>query len=205
MRLSSPITGGESSFPHSRRPLEHAPPALCRLRVRWREVLLDQRPSLPTLRPRCSLVVRMVHGYYAAVRLLGSVRTGRLASAFTPRSLPSRDVPQVSRFSCRKCLGVLGVYDYAGLAPASHYRLGSCGLPLVRQRRRPDCLFSKLNTQPTYSPVYASRHTSRRTTQNSGPSGPLLLSREEFSSSASCRFIPALSGPPVLRSASFRS
>ena len=87
---------------------------------------------------------------------------------------------------------MLGAYDYAGLARASRYRLGSYGLPLVRQRRRPDCLFSKLNTQPTYSPVYASLHTSRRTTQNSGPSGSLLLPRKEFSSSASCRFIPAL-------------
>ena len=41
--------------------------------------------------------------------------------------------------------------------------------------------------------LYASRHASRHTAQNSGPSGSLLLSREEFSSSASCRFIPALS------------
>src|SRR5208283_3300671 len=43
----------------------------------------------------------------------------------------------------------------------------------------------------TYSPVYASRHASRPTAQNSGPSGSLLLAREDFSSSASCRFIPA--------------
>jgi len=122
-------------------------------------------------------------------------------------SVPTRSgrLPEVSRFSCRKCLGVLGVYDYAGLARASRYRLGSCGLPLVRQRRRPDCAFSKLNTQPTYSPVYASLHTSRRATQNSGPSGSLLLPRKEFSSSASCRFIPALPdrrlcGPRFFRS-----
>jgi len=40
---------------------------------------------------------------------------------------------------------------------------------------------------------YASRHASRHTAQNSGPSGSLLLSREESSSSAFCRFIPALS------------
>ena len=44
---------------------------------------------------------------------------------------------------------------------------------------------------PTYSPVYASSFTSRCSTQNSGPSGSLLLTRENFPFSASCRFIPA--------------
>jgi len=39
--------------------------------------------------------------------------------------------------------------------------------------------------------LYASRHASRHTAQNSGPSGSLLLSREEFSSPAFRRFIPA--------------
>jgi hypothetical protein len=69
---------------------------------------------------------------------------------------------------------------------------GHVAFRLLRRRRRPDCVFSKPNTQPTYSPVYASLNISRRPAQNSGPSGLLLLSREEFSSSASCRFIPAL-------------
>jgi hypothetical protein len=41
--------------------------------------------------------------------------------------------------------------------------------------------------------LYASRHASRHTAQNSGLSGSLLLSRKDLSSSASCRFIPALS------------
>ena len=45
--------------------------------------------------------------------------------------------------------------------------------------------------QPTYPPVYASLCTSRYPTQNSGPSGSLLLSREALSSSTPCRFIPA--------------
>src|SRR5450759_3833750 len=44
---------------------------------------------------------------------------------------------------------------------------------------------------PTYSPVYASPCTSRYPTQNSGPSGSLLLPRKNFLFSASCRFIPA--------------
>jgi hypothetical protein len=49
----------------------------------------------------------------------------------------------------------------------------------------------ELDTHPTYSPVYASPHTSRCPAQNSGPSGPLVLSRKNFAFSASCRFSPA--------------
>src|SRR5260370_3951408 len=41
------------------------------------------------------------------------------------------------------------------------------------------------------SSVYASLSTSRYPAQDSRPSGSLLLSRKELSSSASCRFIPA--------------
>jgi hypothetical protein len=188
-------------FPHTRQPLGHADPALCRVRVGLEDVLLDQRPSLPILRHGSCFVVRMVHRYYAAVRLLEDVHTGRAACAFARRPAASTGVSEVSRFSCRKCLGVSGVYDYAGRAGTRASVPGLCCLPPVRRRRRPDCAFSKPNTQPTYSPVYASLYASRRPAQNSGPSGSLLLSREEFSSSASCRFIPALSGPPLLRSA----
>src|ERR1700722_11590897 len=56
---------------------------------------------------------------------------------------------------------------------------------------RPDCIFSELNAQPTCTPVYASPNTSRCATQNSGPSGSLLLSRRTLSFPASCRFSPA--------------
>jgi hypothetical protein len=61
----------------------------------------------------------------------------------------------------------------------------------MQKRQRPDCQFSELNTQPTCTPVYASPHTSRCATQNSGPSGSLLLSRRTLAFPASCRFIPA--------------
>src|SRR6202043_3498244 len=64
-------------------------------------------------------------------------------------------------------------------------------LPPMQKRQRPDCIFSKLNTQPTCTPVYASLNTSRCATQNSGPSGSLLLSRRTLAFPASCRFIPA--------------
>src|SRR5258707_5850157 len=64
-------------------------------------------------------------------------------------------------------------------------------LPPSQKRRRPDCIFSELNTQPACTPVYASPHTSRCTTQNSGPTGSLLLSRRTLAFPASCRIIPA--------------
>ncbi len=54
-------------FPHTRQPLGHALPALCRVRVRLTSVLLDQRPSLLTLRRRFSVFVRMIHRYCSAV------------------------------------------------------------------------------------------------------------------------------------------
>ena len=51
----------------------------------WTSVLLDQRPSLLTLRRRFLVFVRMIHRYYAAVRLLGDVHAGRVALAFARR------------------------------------------------------------------------------------------------------------------------
>jgi len=54
-------------------------PALCRVRVEGESVLLDQQPSLLTLRQRCSVFVRVIHRYYAAVRLLADVHAGRVA------------------------------------------------------------------------------------------------------------------------------
>src|SRR5207245_11399109 len=100
-------------------------------------------------------------------------------------------VSEASRFSCMQLLGVSGVFDYAGPTRDSRFRLRSCGLPLNSERRRPDCIFSELNTQPTYPPVYASPCTSRCPAQNSGPSGSLLLPRKTLAFSTSCRFIPA--------------
>ncbi len=90
-----------------------------------------------------------------------------------------------------KLPGVSGVYDYAGPDRNSRYRSRPCCLPPMQKRQRPDCIFSKLNTQPTCTPVYASLITSRCPTQNSGPSGSLLLSRRTLAFPASCRFIPA--------------
>jgi hypothetical protein len=100
-------------------------------------------------------------------------------------------VAEVSRFSYMKFLGVSGVFDYAGPSKSSRYRSCSCCLPPLQERRRPDCIFSELQTHPTYSPGYASPCTSRCPAQNSGPSRSLVLSRKNFAFSASCRFSPA--------------
>src|SRR5260370_9756094 len=70
---------------HTRQPLGHAFLALCRVRVRLASVLLDQRPSLLTLRVRFPVLVRMIHRYYSAVRFLEGVHAGRTAMAFSPR------------------------------------------------------------------------------------------------------------------------
>ena len=171
----------------------HADLALCRKRAGLMSVLLDQRPSLLTLRRRSPAIVRMIDRYCSAVRLLEDVHAGRTAFAFSrrPAALFTTGISEASRFSCMELPGVHGVYDYAGPASDSRSRCWSCCLPLFGQRRRPDCRFSKLDTQPAFSPVYASRNTSQRPVQNSGPSELLVLSREALSSSIPCRFSPA--------------
>ena len=100
-------------------------------------------------------------------------------------------ISEVSRFSCMKFLGVSGVFDYAGLSGDSRYRSGSCCLPPLQGVGVRVASFRSSIAHPTYSPVYASPCTSRYPTQNSGPSGSLLLTRKNFAFSASCRFIPA--------------
>src|SRR5437588_7457934 len=67
------------------------------------------------------------------------------------------------------------------MLPSAHYK--DVGVRIAS--------FRSSIAHPTYSPVYASPCTSRYPTQNSGPSGSLLLTRKNFPFSASCRFIPA--------------
>ena len=66
----------------------------------------------------------------------------------------------------------------------------SCCLPAFQRRRRPDCIFSQPDTHPAYP---QSRFVGSPTvaTQDSRPSGSLLLTSETLSFSASCRFIAA--------------
>jgi hypothetical protein len=110
----------------------------------------------------------------------------------TLRSAAPTGASEVSRFSCRKFLGVHWGLRLRRTAPElalSFRRM----LPSaqVQKRRRPDWGFSEINYPAHLSPVYASCRLSRGATQNSGPSGSLFLTRKASSSSASYRFIPA--------------
>jgi len=114
----------------------------------------------------------------------------------THRSTAPTGASEVSRFSCRKFLGVHWGLRLRKTAPelALSFR---CMLPSaqVQRRQRLDWGFSKFDTQPTYSPVYASCRSSWSVTQNSGPSGSLIFTRKDSSSSASYR----LSGKAMAR------
>ena len=100
--------------------LGHARSALCRMRVKLGVVLLGLRPSLRWLRGSLTLVVRQLHRYYGAVRLLQNVHA-RMMDFFTfPDRSARADALEVSRFSCTLCADVPGLFDYAG--PSGHSR-----------------------------------------------------------------------------------
>ena len=65
-------------------------PARCRARVRRTEVLLDSRPSLHHLRRSLRPLVRRLHWYYGAIRLLSGVHVG-LVVIRLPRPVPTRE------------------------------------------------------------------------------------------------------------------
>jgi len=104
----------------------------CRVRAGLMGVFLDQRPSLLTLRRQFPVLVRMIHRYYATVRLLEDVRAGHTAICLPRRPVvePTTGASEVSRFSCEEFLDVLGVYDYAGPVRNSRYRSWPCCRPL---------------------------------------------------------------------------
>ena len=107
------------------------------------DVLLDQRPSLLTLRHRLLDFVRMIHRYYAADHWPRSC--GHYGLSLRPPSYCwlAAGVSEVPRFSCMKLPGVSGVYDYAGPDRNSRYRPRPCCLPPMQKRQRPDCIFSE--------------------------------------------------------------
>jgi hypothetical protein len=100
-------------------------------------------------------------------------------------------VSEVSRFSCMKFLGVSGVFDYAEPNRSSRWRACSCCLPRITRASASGLHLFGVEYPAHLSSVYASLSTSRYPTQDSRPSGSLLLSRETLSFSASCRFSPA--------------
>jgi hypothetical protein len=85
-------------------------------------------------------------------------------------------IPEVSRFSCMKFLGVSGVFDYAGLSRNSHNCSCSCGLPRITKTVGVRIAsFRSSIAHPAYTPVYTSLTPSRESAQDSGPSGSLVL------------------------------
>jgi hypothetical protein len=74
-------------------------PALSQEHVRLNDVLLQLRPSLPNLRRSCRLLVRLVHRYYGAVRLLQHVHVRRVAYHLHGPTFAN----------CRRCAGDLPV------------------------------------------------------------------------------------------------
>jgi len=75
--------------------------------------------------------------------------------------------------------------------------LAGVAFPFCPQGRHPVLSFSKLDTQPTDTFVYASTAASRRPPQNSRPGGSLLLSCRTLAFPTTCRFIPARGQPDL--------
>src|SRR6266571_2562333 len=107
------------------------------------------------------------------------------------RQTVTAGIPEVSRFSCMKFLGVSRVFDYAGPCKDSRYRPCACCLPHIYTASASGLyLFAAQSPTP---PILYLRFTASLTVaaQDSRPSGSLVLSRKNFAFSASCRFIPA--------------
>jgi len=146
-----------SSFP------QHVAAARCRhVRVGGVVSAISSLPS--PLSVDKFFLVRVVHQYYAAVRLLRDVHAGLVALAFThrPAATSAAGIAEVSRFSCMKFPGVLWVLRLRGTAPglalralahAAFHHLYSVGIPIAR--------FRSSIAQPACTPVYASPSASR--------------------------------------------
>jgi hypothetical protein len=158
-------------------------------------LLIGPRPSLPNLRRRSLLFVRLVQRYYGAVRLLQSVRVCLVALHLRrPASFPCG--PRRSRG-----LPVL-VHVVSQRARVLRLRRTVCSLAFNAKqpwclppiRREPASWFSVFRSsiaRPTDTPVYASSDTSRCLPQDSGPRwSRCLLSCRPLSFLTTCRFIP---------------
>ena len=147
-------------------------PAQCPVPAARTRMPFDQPPSLHLLRAALRRqFVRRLRRYYAAVRLPAAVHHRRTSLDFTMRPKRRRlGDCRISRFS-RKLLPCLpGVSDRAGYQRPSPARCVGCCLPPAStgsaSRTKP---FSRLNTQPTLSPVNASPDGLLHMTHDSGP------------------------------------
>jgi len=116
-----------------------------------------------------------------------TVATGQVLLAGTPPAGLAASFAALHIVS----LACAGSIDYAGPSRNLRYRSPHVAF---RPCKSVSVLIASFRSSIPSPPVplfYASRCTSRCSTQNSGPSGSLLLSRRTLSFPASCRFSPA--------------
>jgi hypothetical protein len=182
---------------HTVQSLGHSFPALCRTRVGLNDVLLGPHPSLPSLRRRLPLFVRLVHRYCSAVRLLHCVHVRRSAFHLPgPVSIvvgPRRSggLPVLVHVVSQRARVLRLRGAEASLAI---WRDPSCCLPLTETGSAlRSSVFRSSIARPTDTLVYASAGVSRRPPQDSGPRWiRSLLSCRTLSFLTTRRFIPAL-------------
>ena len=195
MRLLSQMNNGQACC------LSAPPPpvghALSRSRsgtCRVESVLLDQQPSLLTLRRRAFRLCSNDSSVLCRCPTPRRRTCGPCGLSLLPPSCDSlwrrrlRGLPVLVHEVSRRVWGLRLrrtepklALTFRFMLPSAHYK--DVGVRVAS--------FRSSIAHPAYSPVYASPCTSRYPTQNSGPSGSLLLTRKNFAFSASCRFIPA--------------
>src|ERR1039458_589278 len=136
-------------FSHTVQPLGHALPALCRVHVRRNDVLLRLSPSLPSLRRKLPLLVRLVHRYYGTVRLLQHVHVRRAAlslhgPALIVRPRRAGDLPVLVHVVLSACTGSPTTQDRTAAREIT--RLPYCLPPTHHGVGILICDFSKLNS-----------------------------------------------------------
>src|SRR5271156_3331785 len=167
------------------------------MRVRLGVVLLGLRPSLRWLRGSLTFVVRQLHRYYGAVRLLQNVRVRMMDLSPSRTGLLAQTLWRSpgSRAHCLlTCLDSSTTPSPAATRDLT--RLADVACPLTEKGRHPGCMFSELNNPARQPSVYASLQSlARSQARLEARMESLLLFRRALPSPTMCRFIPALSVP----------
>ncbi len=184
-------------LPHALQPLGHGCPLPSAVRAWPLDVLLGAVASLPTLRRRLPVFVRIVPRYYLPLRLLGGVRVGRAAGAFPHRPATSRQAPPRSpgsrAGSFLTCRGLRPRRVRTPLAIARRLILPSLSIDKVSTRIQ--VFRGSMDSPPVpLSTLHPRCRHRRRMTR--GQRGSLLLHCGALSSPTPRRFIPALSDSP---------
>ena len=182
----APALGGDAKsptangcLPYSPQRIAHDFPVLCPVRVLPWRLPLGQPPSLCLLRHRrfafsfSGDFVHKLRRYYGSVRLPASVHRRRTSLDFSMRPKRAHSGGcRLSRFSRKLFPCLPGVSDRAGHQRSSPKRSVDCCFPSssTGSASRTVKPFSRLNTQPTLSPVNASPRELPHATHDSGPS-----------------------------------